>query len=124
MKALLREAEGLHVDESGLQGSGKLHWLHVASTARLTSYAVHAKRGPEAMEDAGILGAFTGTAVQDHWTPYCTYDEGTHALGNAHHLRERRFIEQQYRQPWAKEMTALLREITAAVDATPWPAMR
>lgn len=123
VQGMLREAEVLHVDAAGLQVSGKLHWLQVASPERLTSYAVHAKRGHEAMEDAGILGAFTGTAVPDHWQPSVTDDEGNHALCNAPHLRARRCIEQQYRQPWAKEMTDLLREITAAVDATPWPAM-
>src|SRR5215475_1782114 len=104
VKDLLRDAAVLHVDESGLRVTGKLHWLHVASTGRLTSYEVHAKRGHEAMEDAGILGAFTGTVVHDHWKPYFTYNECTHALCNAHHLRELRFIEQQYQQPWAKDM--------------------
>jgi transposase len=123
VKGMLREAEGLHVDESGLRVTGKLYWLHVACTERLTSYEVHAKRGQEAMDDAGILGAFRGTAVHDHWKPYLKYNECDHALCNAHHLRERRFINQQYPQIWANDMAELLLEIKAAVEATPEPAM-
>lgn len=124
VKGMLRDAEVLHVDESGLRVRGKLHWLHVACTERLTSYEVHAKRGQEAMEEAGILGAFRGTAVHDHWKPYFTYDKCAQALCNAHHLRELRFIDTQYQQSWANDMAELLLEIKTAVEATPEPAMR
>ena len=95
VKGLWRDAEVLHVDESGLRVRGTLHWLHGACTERLTSYEVHAKRGHEAMEAAGILGPFRGTAVHDHWKPYLTYDECAHALCNAHPLRALRCIDTQ-----------------------------
>jgi len=40
------------------------------------------------MNAAGILPNFTGIAVHDAWAPYDTYPQITHALCNAHALRE------------------------------------
>jgi len=119
VKTKLRHAEVLHTDESGLRVKGKLHWLHVAATDRLTDYEVHANRGQAAMEEAGILPDFKGTLVHDQWKAYFGYEDCTHALCNAHHLRELQFIEKQYGQAWAADLAALLLDIKKTVEVTP-----
>jgi len=86
--AALTEAELVHVDETGLRVAGRLHWLHVASSARFTALFCHRKRGKEAIDAAGVLPAFTGTLVHDAFAPYARYRSATHALCNAHLLRE------------------------------------
>ncbi len=116
VKAQLLEAAVNHKDESGLRVEGKLHWLHVTSTAKLTHYQIHAKRGQVAIDEDGILPEFKGTVGHDHWKPYFTYEDCRHALCNEHHLREAQYLEKHYEQAWAAEISALLLEIKQAVD--------
>ena len=81
-------AELVHLDETGLRVAGRLHWLHVASSARFTGLFCHRRRGKEAIDAAGVLPGFTGIAVHDAFTSYSRYPTATHALCNAHLLRE------------------------------------
>ena len=70
----------------------------------------------------GILPFFNGVLCHDHWKPYYQY-KCTHALCNAHHLRELERAWEQDGQQWAREMQALLIDISKAVeDAGGWLA--
>jgi transposase len=77
-----------HFDETGFRTAGKLHWMHSASTTTDVLLTVHPKRGVLGMNAAGVLPRFTGVAVHDAWAPYDTYTHATHALCNAHAVRE------------------------------------
>jgi transposase len=102
------QAPVVHLDESGLRVAGALHWLHVASTATLTFYGAHPKRGAEAMEALGIVGACHQWVVHDHWKPYFSYAQCQHALCNEHLLRELKFLWEEEGQEWARQMSNLL----------------
>ena len=99
------QASVVHLDESGLRVAGALHWLHVASTAQLTFYGVHPKRGTAAMDAFGIIGACRQWVVHDHWKPYFSYPECLHALCNEHLLRELKFLWEEQQEVWARQLS-------------------
>ena len=113
----LAGAPVVHFDESGLRVDAHLAWVHSASTPTRTLFTCHDKRGVHAMDDAGVLPAFAGVAVHDGWASYRTYQDITHGLCNAHHLRELDAVADAAGQAdWATAMARLLVEINTTVD--------
>jgi len=111
---LLRKAQGIGVDESGLRVMDKLHWLHAVVTPLLTFYGVHEKRGNEATDYFDILPQFKNCMVHDFWKPYFKYD-CTHGLCNTHLLRELKFLLEENGQTWAGDMSGLLLDMNTFV---------
>ncbi len=97
----------LHADESGVRGDGKLHWLHVVATSDYTWYAIHQKRGMDAIKEQAILPRHKGVLIHDCWQPYWQL-ECQHALCNAHLLRELTYVKELTKQAWPKKMIDFL----------------
>lgn len=105
----------VHSDETGINVAGKRCWLHSASNLSWTYFAPHEKRGAEAMNAIGILPGFKGILCHDHWKPYYKYD-CSHALCNAHHIRELTRAWEQDDQQWAQNLQKLLERINRDVN--------
>lgn len=119
----MRKESLLHADETGVNIGGKRNWLHCASNGKYTYFTVDEKRGKEAMDRAGVLPDFKGIMVHDHWKPYYKYKEITHALCNAHHIRELQRAVDHDKKEWAKEMMDLLAEMNKKVHESPNSAL-
>ena len=117
VKQALAQSELAHADETGINLNGKKIWLHNLSNDNWTWLEPHTKRGTKAMDDIGIIPAFSGILCHDHWKPYYTYP-CPHSLCNAHHLRELIRAFEQDSQVWAEKMRILLLEIKKEVDAS------
>jgi transposase len=117
VKSGIQVAPVIHFDETGFRVKSKLMWLHVACNGWLTAYFIDPKRGQLAMDAIDILPNFEGVSVHDGLASYGKYDS-THALCNAHHLRELRFIVERYEQDWASDMMTLLVEIKTTITVT------
>ncbi len=112
---LQNTAETVHVDESGLRVEGRLQWVHVASTERVTYLDVDTHRGGKAHQAIGILAHRNGRVMHDDYASYFKYPDAQHATCNAHHLRDLVFLHERYEQAWAEEMVRLLLEIKDSV---------
>jgi len=117
IKQTLIQAPTVHADESSYRQDGEKAWWHVASTSQLTHYHASSHRGYEGFKGAGILPNYKGNLVHDFFRSYFQIS-AQHNLCNAHLLRELQRVEEQYRQDWATQMRALLRQAKLEVEAS------
>jgi transposase/regulator of replication initiation timing len=116
IKESMKTLSLLHADETGMYIDKRLCWLNVTSGKELTYYECHEKRGKEAMDSIGILPEFKGTLVHDGFKSYWQYNNFTHSLCNAHHLRELKYVYEEEGQSWASNMIELFLEIKDEVE--------
>ncbi len=105
----VKQAPVKHMDETGLRVCAALHWLHVASTWLLTFYRAPLRRN-------AMMESVSGIIVHDFWKPYLRMEGVTHALCNAHHLRELKALVQIEKEPWALQMYRFLRHACHATN--------
>ena len=113
----LRHAPVAHFDETGARVAGKLRWIQVACTDRLTGYHRAPSPGEASMNLGGVLPGFAGVAVHDGLTSY-RRDDIAHGLCNAHQLRELAALSQALGKDgvvWPATMAKLLTQINTAV---------
>jgi transposase len=121
IRGALAAAPVAHFDETGFRVGGKLAWVHSASSGKFALITVHPRRGRQAMDAAGVLPAFAGIAVHDCWAPYDGYDQVTHALCNAHALRELQAVTDAAppgQWCWATQAADALRDLKRLADAS------
>lgn len=111
IKTAITDSEVVHFDETGMRVAGKLHWFHTACTLVLSYIFVHTNRGKLALNDTkSVIKDFFNWAIHDCWSSYFEFSDASHALCNAHILRELyALIEKE--SVWAKKMSDFLFEL-------------
>jgi transposase len=120
VRGALAGAGVAHFDETGFRVAGRLAWVHSASSGKYVLVTVHAKRGKDGMDAAGVLPAFGGIACHDAWAPYdCYPGVAGHALCGAHVLRELIAVTETGADGdviWARQATDALLALKKAAD--------
>jgi transposase len=94
----------LHADETGVPINKVQHWLHVLCTPLLTFFAIHLRRGQEAIQAIGIIPRFTGWLMHDFLSSYLSFDHCLHTFCKSHLMRELVFLFEQHHQGWAQDL--------------------
>jgi transposase len=109
VRALLRQAAVVGVDETPGRAGGGLAYVHVACTGFLTHLHVGG-RSADDIDAGGVLPGYTGTIVRDGYAGYAHLVDALHAWCGAHGLRDLRAVWEAdpAGQAWAGAMAELL----------------
>ena len=108
---ILPQEPVLHADETGVPINKIDHWLHCLCTPWLTFFAIHRKRGKEAIQAIGIIPKFKGWLMTDFLSSYLAFDHCRHTFCKSHLMRELIFLFEQHQQPWAQDLYDLFLEM-------------
>jgi transposase len=109
IKQAVRASPVGHGDETSIRVAGQTQWLHVFSSLVYTYYYWSQHRGQKAHQADGSLPEYKGILMHDAYRSYFGYGY-THALCNAHLLRELQALsETDQTQRWAWQLRRLLR---------------
>ena len=112
---ILPQEPVLHADETSVPINKVNHWLHCLCTPLLTFFAIHLKRGKEAIDAIGIIPKFTGWLMHDFLSSYLAFDNCLHTFCQSHLMRELVFLYEQHQQQWAKDLYDLFLEMLKCV---------
>ena len=115
IRGLVAASPVIHVDETGMRAGGVNHWAHTASTDKAVHYHFDRRRGHEAIDRAGVLPGFKGTAVHDRFAAYDKYDGCAHSLCWAHLSRDLKHLSEARGWKWAGRMLELFGRMREAI---------
>ncbi len=110
LKQNVLSAACLGADETSERVAGRRQWLHTLSTSAHTLLYVHPNRGRKAIDEFGVLNQYGGIVTHDRYNTYFSLS-CTHALCNAHLLRDLEAVIEQTNETWATRLQKLLLQI-------------
>lgn len=110
LKEALLVQDVAHADETPIKVGTELHYLHTLSTSDFTYLHAFKGRGKAAIEEMSVLKNFKGTLVHDCFSMYFGYGK-SHAICNAHLIRELRNAEEEHNLRWAHKIRRFLSDL-------------
>ena len=115
LRCLLRSTDVIHVDETPDQVRTDTWYFHVVASELYTYLFASHTRAKTAPDAAGVLPGFRGTMVHDRLSMYWNYKKATHAICDAHIVRDLDGVAViASQEQWAQGMKALLLEMNNA----------